>query len=74
MREYKLEPKRIRMVHPRAHLEANMVLIEALKDGKPEVRMLPPLIVYNEEGTYCDEIMDIYYGSQQPTGTTEGGV
>jgi len=74
MREYKLEPKRIRMVHPRAHLEANMVLIEALKDGKPEVRMLPPLIVYNEEGTYCDEIMDIYYGSQHTTRTTEGGV
>lgn len=38
------------MVHPRAHLEANMVLIEGMKDGKPEVRMLPPLIVYNEEG------------------------
>nr|WP_145406587.1 tRNA1(Val) (adenine(37)-N6)-methyltransferase [Paenibacillus xylanexedens] len=73
MRQYKLEPKRIRMVHPRAHLEANMVLIEAMKDGKPEVRMLPPLIVYNEQGNYCDEIMDIYYGQQQAERTKEGG-
>ena len=73
MREYKLEPKRIRMVHPRAHLEANMVLIEAMKDGKPEVRMLPPLIVYNEQGNYCDEIMEIYYGDQQSVHNKEGG-
>lgn len=74
MREYKLEPKRIRMVHPRAHLEANMVLIEGMKDGKPEVRMLPPLIVYNEEGKYCEEIMDIYYGQQHAERTTKGGL
>lgn len=62
MRKYRLEPKRIRMVHPRIDKEANMVLIEALRDGKPDVRMLPPLIVYNEEGQYCEEIMNIYYG------------
>ncbi|MCM3786477.1 tRNA1(Val) (adenine(37)-N6)-methyltransferase [Neobacillus mesonae] len=61
MRQYRLEPKRIRMVHPKADKEANMVLIEALRDGKPDVRMLPPLIVYNEKGEYCKEIMDIYY-------------
>lgn len=63
MRKYRLEPKRIRMVHPRIDKEANMVLIEALRDGKPDVRMLPPLIVYNENGEYCKEIMDIYYPS-----------
>lgn len=62
MRQYRLEPKRIRMVHPRADKEANMVLIEALRDGKPDVRMLPPLIVYGEDGQYCEEIMNIYYG------------
>jgi len=64
MREYRLEPKRIRFVHPRADEEANMVLIEAMKDGKPEVRMLPPLIVYNERNEYVDELMEIYYGSK----------
>ncbi|SEU31605.1 tRNA1(Val) (adenine(37)-N6)-methyltransferase [Paenibacillus sp. NFR01] len=65
MRQYRLEPKVIRFVHPRAHLEANMVLIEAARDGKPEARLQPPLIVYNEDNQYCPEIMDIYYGNKE---------
>ncbi|MRN57201.1 tRNA1(Val) (adenine(37)-N6)-methyltransferase [Paenibacillus monticola] len=65
MRQNRLEPKIIRFVHPRAHLEANMVLIEATRDGKPEVRLQPPLIVYNEDNQYCPEIMDIYYGVKE---------
>ncbi|WP_028551891.1 tRNA1(Val) (adenine(37)-N6)-methyltransferase [Paenibacillus sp. UNC451MF] len=71
MRQYKLEPKRIRYVHPRVGEEANMVLIEALRDGKPELRTLPPLIVYKNKTEYCDELMEIYYGKRdaliQPT-------
>src|SRR5690606_29376938 len=55
MRKYRLEPKRIRFVHPKSSAEANMVLIEALRDGKPEVRVQPPLVVYKHDGTYCDE-------------------
>ncbi|WP_149466264.1 tRNA1(Val) (adenine(37)-N6)-methyltransferase [Paenibacillus antarcticus] len=65
MRENRLEPKRIRFVHSRAGSEANMVLIEALRDGKPDVRILPPLIVYNEHNEYCQELLDIYYGSKK---------
>ncbi|MNB66956.1 N5-glutamine S-adenosyl-L-methionine-dependent methyltransferase [compost metagenome] len=65
MRKYRLEPKNIRFVHPRAHLEANMVLIEAARDGKPEVRVQPPLIVYTDDNQYCPEIMDIYFGSKE---------
>ncbi|MNK57468.1 tRNA1(Val) (adenine(37)-N6)-methyltransferase [compost metagenome] len=67
LRQYRLEPKLIRFVHPRKHMEANIVLIEALRDGKPDMRILPPLIVYQEEGQYCPEIMDIYYGSNEGT-------
>ncbi|NHN35096.1 tRNA1(Val) (adenine(37)-N6)-methyltransferase [Paenibacillus agricola] len=62
MRDYKLEPKRIRFVHPRAGEEANMVLIEAHKDGKPELRTMPPLLVYKNKTEYCDELMELYYG------------
>lgn len=61
-RKYKLEPKRIRFVHPKAGEEANMVLVEAIRGGKPDVRLLPPLIVYNEKGEYCEELLKIYYG------------
>ena len=65
MRTYGVEPKRVRYVHPRAHMEANMVLVEGLRAGKPELRVLPPLIVYNENNEYVPEIMDIYYGQKE---------
>lgn len=65
MRQYRLEPKIIRFVHSKAGSEANMVLIEALRDGKPDVRILPPLIVYREDGRYCQELLDIYYGPKE---------
>ncbi|WP_028560750.1 tRNA1(Val) (adenine(37)-N6)-methyltransferase [Paenibacillus pinihumi] len=64
MRAVRLEPKRIRFVHPHADAEANMVLIEALRDGKPDVKVLPPLIVYSSQNQYNKELMDIYYGPQ----------
>lgn len=65
LREYKLEPKRLRFVHPRAGEEANMVLVEALRDGKPELRLLSPLIVYKNETEYSDEIHRIYSGQHR---------
>lgn len=65
MSKYRIEPKVIRFVHPRAHLEANMVLIEGIRDGRPEVRLKPPLIVYDESGKYCAEFMEIYYGNDE---------
>ncbi|WP_274365811.1 tRNA1(Val) (adenine(37)-N6)-methyltransferase [Paenibacillus thermotolerans] len=61
-RSVRLEPKRIRFIHPRLHQEANMVLIEAAKDGKPELRTLPPLIVHEGDGSYAKELLDVYYG------------
>lgn len=60
MTAYKLEPKRIKMVHPYADREANMVLIEAVRGGKSMVKVEKPLIVYKEPGVYTDEIYDIY--------------
>jgi len=45
-RKWRLEPKRIQFVHPHAKAEANMVLIEALRDGKPDIKLLPPIMVY----------------------------
>jgi tRNA1(Val) A37 N6-methylase TrmN6 len=62
MRQYRLEPKRMRFVHPRVEEEANMVLIEAIKDGKPEVRLLPPVIAFKNKNEYSDELKQIFYG------------
>ena len=57
---YKLEPKRIKFVHPFIDREANMVLIEAVRGGKSMVKLEKPIIVYSEPGKYTDEIYDIY--------------
>ena len=58
--QYKLEPKRIKLVHPYVDKEANMVLIEAVRGGKSMVKMEAPIIVYQEPGKYTDEIYEIY--------------
>ncbi|NLP34791.1 MAG: tRNA1(Val) (adenine(37)-N6)-methyltransferase [Clostridiales bacterium] len=57
---YKLEPKRMRMVHPYVDKEPNMVLIECLKGGKARITVEAPLVVYREPKVYTDEIYDIY--------------
>ncbi len=60
MQKYKLEPKAMRLVHPYADKEPNMVLVEAVKGGKSMIKIAPPLIVYKEPGVYTDEIYDVY--------------
>ena len=60
MKQYKMEPKRMCMVHPFMDKEANMVLIEAVKGGGSWLKMEAPIIVYKEPGVYTDEIYDIY--------------
>lgn len=57
---YKLEPKRMQMVHPFIDKEPNMVLIEASRGGNPRMTVEPPLIVYQSPGVYTPEIYDIY--------------
>ncbi len=60
MREARLEPKRLRFVHPSPNKTANMILIEGAKYGNPKLFLEPPLYVYNENGEYSDEINGIY--------------
>jgi tRNA1Val (adenine37-N6)-methyltransferase len=60
MRKYKLEPKRMRLVYPFVDKEPNMVLIEGVKGGGPQLTVEPPLIVYDAPGQYTKEIYDIY--------------
>ncbi len=60
MVHYRVEPKRMRLVHPFADREPNMVLIEGLRDGKSRMLVEKPLVVYKSPGTYTDEIYDIY--------------
>ena len=64
MTAHRLAPKRIKFVYPKPGMEANMVLIEAIKDGKPNgTRIIPPLIVAGEDGEYGPEVQAMLNGS-----------
>lgn len=60
MTTYKLEPKRMKFVHPFWDKEANMVLIESVRGGGAFLKLEAPIVVYKEPGVYTDEIYDIY--------------
>ena len=60
MKQYKLEPKRMKLVHPFKDKDANMVLIEAVRGGGAWMKVEAPVIVYKEPGVYTDEIYSIY--------------
>lgn len=62
MRANRLEPKRIRFVYPKEGKEANTLLIEGIKDGKPDLKVLPPLYVYDADGEYTEEVRRMLYG------------
>lgn len=56
MRQYRLEPKRMRLIYPKEGKEANMLLIEGIKDAKPGLKVLPPFIVYEQDDTYTKQM------------------
>lgn len=60
MSQYGLEPKRMQLVYPYVNQEPNMVLLEAVRGGKPRMTVEKPLIVYQSPGVYMPEIYDIY--------------
>lgn len=61
LRKYRMEPKRIRMVCAHADKPPYLVMVEAMKNAKPQLLWMPPLIVYNADGTETDEIRRIYH-------------
>ncbi|MEG2381309.1 MAG: tRNA1(Val) (adenine(37)-N6)-methyltransferase [Oscillospiraceae bacterium] len=60
MRAYKIEPKRLRFVHPYYNKTANLILLEGTRHGKPKLFLDPPLYVYEKSGIYTKEINEIY--------------
>lgn len=62
MVENRVEPKRMRLVHPYLDKEPNMVLIEGVRGGRTHMTVEPPLIVYEKEQIYTEELRRWYYG------------
>ena len=60
LKKYHLEPKRMQLVYPFVDKEPNMVLIEGMKGGNPRMQVEPPLIVYQKDGSYTEELLEMY--------------
>ena len=57
---HNLALKRMRMVHPFADREANLVLIDAAKGGRMYVHVEKPLVIYRQAGVYTEEVKALY--------------
>lgn len=63
MQKYGVNPKSVRFVHPNEKSNANIVLVEGIKNNNQGgFKMLPPLYVHNEDGSYQEEVRKILYG------------
>lgn len=60
LRQYKLEPKVLRFIQPKENKEPNLVLIKAVKNAGYQLIIEKPLIIYNNDGSYTEEILEIY--------------
>lgn len=62
MREEQLEPKRMRLVYSFEASEAALVLVEGVKGGASELKIMPSLVVYTKERRYTPEVRTILRG------------
>lgn len=60
MRENNIEPKKICFVYPKKNKDANILLIEGVKNGKKGLKILPPLYVHDDEGNYTKEVQSYF--------------
>ena len=62
MQKYGIEPKKIRLVYPKIGKDANILLIEGVKNGNSGMKVLSPLYTHNDDGSYVDEIRMMFGG------------
>lgn len=67
MKQYRIEPKRMRLIQPYVDKEPTMVMIEGLKGGRPRITIEPSLIMYDRPGVYTEEIYHIYHKKRPQT-------
>lgn len=65
MKRHQIMPKRVQFVYPKSGKEANTVLVEGIRSGKPGgLKILPPLIVYDDFGEYLPEVREMLFGKE----------
>lgn len=63
MQKYGIEPKKLRLVYPKMGKDANILLIEGIKNGKTGLKVMSPLYTHNDDGSYVDEIREMFGGN-----------
>ena len=61
LQQFHLEPKRFQMVYPYENKPANLVLIEAVKDAKPALQPMPPIIVFSHDQVLTNKLKSVYH-------------
>ena len=60
MRKHNIEPKRLQFIYPKNDIESNLILIDGKKNGNVGLKVLAPLYVHNDDGSYTDEVLKIF--------------
>ena len=60
--KYNITPKRLRLIYPHLDREANMLILEGTKNGQLGLKILSPILVHKDDGSYTDEILEIFKG------------
>ena len=59
-REYGIEPKKVQFIYSKKSKNSDLFLIEGVKNGKVGLKILPSLVLHDEDGTYKDNIRDMF--------------
>lgn len=60
MKKYGFEPKRMKFCYPKVGMDANILLIEGVKNGKSGLKIENPLIIHNSDGCYTEEVRKMF--------------
>lgn len=60
MKSNNIEPKKICFLYPKQEKEANILLIEGIKNGKPGIKVMPPIISHNKDGSYSKQVEQFF--------------
>jgi tRNA1(Val) A37 N6-methylase TrmN6 len=65
LKKYNFSINKVQFIYPKENKESNLFMVEAIKDGNSGVKILKPLYVHNDDGTYKDEIIKMFKNKKE---------
>ncbi len=59
-KKYNIEPKKMQFIYPKNGCESNIILIEGRRNGNPGLKILPPIIAHNNDGSYSNDVLKYF--------------